>query len=295
MGLDDIILGKIGAERREELRRRWYKFKSNPLSMIGLAIVLSVVFGAVFAPYIIPYPESVGLYMNFTQAFQPPSLNHPFGTDSYGRDVFSRTIYGFRYSLLLAAVVLSIVVLPGTLLGMIAGYYRDTKIEVAIMRLTDIFLGVPPLILALSIASVLSPNLINSMIAITLMWWPWYTRLAYSSTSSVVNEPFIKAAQLIGASLKHILFKEIAPNIMGSILTKMTLDVGWVILIGASLSFLGLGAQPPTPDLGTMVAEGAKYLPYYWWVTLFPAGAIVYIILGFNLLGDGIRDALSSD
>ncbi|MEM0020597.1 MAG: ABC transporter permease [Fervidicoccaceae archaeon] len=290
-----IITKRASMERKEVLRRRWYKFRSNPLSLLGLFIVSTVIFGAIFAPYIIPYPESVGLYMNFSQAFQPPSLKHPFGTDDYGRDVFSRTIYGFRYSLLLAAVVLSIVVVPGTLLGMIAGYFRDTKIELAIMRITDIFLGVPPLILALAIASVLSPNLVNSMLAITLMWWPWYTRLAYSSTSAVINEPFVKAAQLIGAGLKHILFREIAPNIMGSILTKVTLDVGWVILIGASLSFLGLGAQPPTPDLGTMVAEGAKYLPYYWWISLFPAGAIVYIILGFNLLGDGLKDAFFSE
>jgi peptide/nickel transport system permease protein len=292
---DGILWKLLGRERKEIYRRRWYKFKSNPLSVLGLGIVATVVFSAILALYIIPYPESVGLYMNFTEAFQPPSLKHPFGTDGYGRDIFSRTIYGFRYSLLLATVVLSIVVVPGTILGMIAGYYRDTKIETAIMRLTDIFLGVPPLILALAVASVLSPKLINSLFAITLMWWPWYTRLAYSSTSAVVNEPFVKAAQLIGSGLKHILFKEIAPNIMGSILTKVTLDVGWVILIGASLSFLGLGAQPPTPDLGTMVAEGAKYLPYYWWPTIFPAMAIVYIILGFNLLGDGIRDALSSD
>lgn len=295
MRVSDFFTIRLEPEKKEELYRKWYKFRSNPLSVVGLLIVLSVIFGAILAPYIIPYPESVGLYMNFTEAFQPPSLKHPFGTDAYGRDVLSRTIYGFRYSLLLAAVVLSIVVLPGTLLGIIAGYYRDTKIEVLIMRLTDIFLGVPPLILALAIASVLSPNLINSMFAITLMWWPWYTRLAYSSTSSIVNEPFIKAAQLIGADLKHIIFREIAPNILGNILTKVTLDVGWVILIGASLSFLGLGAQPPTPDLGTMVAEGAQYLPYYWWVSLFPAAAIVYIILGFNLLGDGIRDMFSSD
>lgn len=292
-----LKLGKsiLNEEKKENLRRAWYKFRKNPLSLIGLAIVVTVIFSAVLAPYIIPYPESVGLYMNFSQAFQPPSLSHPFGTDDYGRDVFSRTIYGFRYSLFLAAVVLGIVVVPGTILGLIAAYYRGSWVETVIMRITDIFLGVPPLVLALAITSILTPNLVNAMLAITLMWWPWYTRLSYSSSSSIVNEPYVKAAILIGAPTRHILFKEILPNILGNILTKVTLDVGWVILIGSSLSFLGLGAQPPTPDLGTMVAEGAKYLPNYWWVTIFPGLAIVYIILGFNLLGDGIRDMLSSD
>lgn len=292
-----LKLGKsiLTEEKKENLRRAWYKFRKNPLSLIGLAIVVTVIFSAVLAPYIIPYPESVGLYMNFSQAFQPPSLSHPFGTDDYGRDVFSRTIYGFRYSLFLAAVVLGIVVVPGTILGLIAAYYRGSWVETVIMRITDIFLGVPPLVLALAITSILTPNLVNAMLAITLMWWPWYTRLSYSSSSSIVNEPYVKAAILIGAPTRHILFKEILPNILGNILTKVTLDVGWVILIGSSLSFLGLGAQPPTPDLGTMVAEGAKYLPNYWWVTIFPGLAIVYIILGFNLLGDGIRDMLSSD
>ncbi len=281
--------------RRENLRKAWYKFKKNPLSLLGLFIVITVIAAAILAPYIIPSPESVGLYMNFDEAFQPPSLKHPFGTDSYGRDVFSRTIYGFRYSLMLAAVVLGIVVAPGTLLGLIAGYYRGTIVETIIMRITDIFLGVPPLVLALAITSVLTPNIVNAMIAVTLMWWPWYTRLVYGMASSLSTEPFIKAAQAIGAPLRHILFKELLPNVLGSVLTKVTLDVGWVILIGASLSFVGLGAQPPTPDLGTMVAEGAKYLPDYWWVSIFPALGIVYIILGFNLFGDGIRDVFATE
>ncbi len=286
---------RMWERRKENIRKAWYKFKKNPLSVLGLGIVVFVIFAAILAPYVIPYPEHVGLYINFGEAFQPPSLKHPFGTDSYGRDVFSRTIYGFRYSLLLAAVVLGIVVAPGTILGLIAGYYRGTFIDMVIMRITDIFLGVPPLVLALSITSVLTPNIFNAMLAVTLMWWPWYTRLVYGMASSLSSEPFVKAAEAIGAPLRHILFKELFPNIMGSVLTKVTLDVGWVILIGASLSFVGLGAQPPTPDLGTMVAEGAKYLPDYWWVSIFPALAIAFIILGFNLLGDGIRDVFAAE
>lgn len=275
---------------RYELDKKWYRFKRSPLSLIGLIIVLIVIVLAVGADSLVPYPQHAGLYTNFPEAFQPPSLKHPFGTDEMGRDVFSRTIFGFRYSLMMAVIVLSLVVLPGSVLGLIAGYYYGRWIETVIMRIADIFIAVPPLILALAICAVLTPSVINAMIAITLMWWPWYTRMTYNLASSIRNEYFVIASELIGARTFHIIFKEIMPNCLGAILTKATLDVAWVILIGASLSFVGLGAQPPTPDLGTMVAEGARHLPQYWWISIFPAMAISVIILGFNFLGDGIRD-----
>jgi peptide/nickel transport system permease protein len=212
-----------------------------------------------------------------------------------GRDVLTRIIFGFRFSLVMACVVLALVVPPGVILGLIAGYYKDTWVDMLIMRLTDIFIGVPALVLALSITSVLTPNLINAMFAISLMWWPWYCRLVYSITTSLRNEYFVQAAQVTGASTFHVLFREILPNGLGSILTKMTLDVGWVIMAGASLSFVGLGAQPPTPDLGTMLSEGAHLMPEQWWLTVFPALAIVIVILGFNMLGDGIRDLFATE
>jgi peptide/nickel transport system permease protein len=193
----------------------------------------------------------------------------------------------------LAVVVLSLVAPSGILLGLIAGYHEKTWIDAVIMRVADMFIAVPPLVLALSICSILPPNIMNAMIAVSLMWWPWYTRLVYNTTVSLKNEYFVQAAEIMGASKFHIMFREILPNALGPILTKLTLDVGWVILIGASLSFVGLGAQPPTPDLGTMVSEGSKYMPEYWWISIFPAIAISFIILGFNLLGDGIKDALS--
>jgi len=164
-----------------------------------------------------------------------------------------------------------------------------------IMRFADIFLAVPPLVLALSICSVLTPSVFNAMMAVSLMWWPWYTRLVYSISSSLRNEAFVQAAEIAGASPFHIIFREILPNCLGPILTKITLDAGWVILIGASLSFVGLGAQPPIPDLGTMVSDGANFLPEQWWVSLFPALTIVLIILGFNLLGDGVRDLFAAE
>ena len=173
------------------------------------------------------------------------------------------------------------------------GYYQGSFLDTFIMRITDIFLSVPPLLLALAIAAVLEPNLTNAMIAVTVMWWPWYTRLVYGMATSLKNEYFVTSAELVGAGRFHILFREILPNCLSPIFTKMALDVGWVILIGASLSFVGLGEQPPTPALGQMVSDGTRYMPDLWWMTVYPSLAIAVIILGFNMLGDGIRDMMS--
>ena len=283
-----------GRSLSEKYGRYWYKFRRNKLSLVGLGAIFAIIFIAIFAPWLSPYPSSAGLYVNFAAAGQPPSWTHLLGTDEIGRDILSRIMFGFRYSLMLMGVVLSICVVPGVVLGLVAGYYNGKRISTLIMRLADIFVAVPPLLLALSVASVLTPSAINAMLAVSLAWWPWYTRLVYSSSSSIKNEDFVRAAELVGASRWHIMFKEILPNTLGSILTKVTLDCGWVILIGASLSYVGLGAQAPTPDLGTMISEGSRYLPGEWWISICPAFAIVIVILGFNLLGDGINDMFSA-
>lgn len=272
------------------LSKGWYKFSRNRLSVVGLAIIIVISLAAIFAPYITPYPSHAGPYANFKESSQPPSAKHLFGTDTVGRDVFSRVIFGYRYSLMLAVVVISLSAPPGILLGLIAGYYQRTKLETVIMRITDIFLAVPPLILALAITALLTPNITNQMMAVSLMWWPWYCRLVYAITASLRNEYFVVEAELTGARKAHILLRSILPNCVGPILTKVTLDMGFVITLGASLSFIGLGVQPPKPGLGTMVADGAKRLPAEWWMTIFPALAIVLVILAFNLVGDGLRD-----
>jgi len=276
--------------KRINFSKGWYKFSRNPLSVLVLAILFIIIIVAVFAPYITPYPAHAGPYTNFRESSLPPGLKHLFGTDTVGRDVFSRVIFGYRFSLLLAGVVITLSVPPGVYLGLVAGYTRRRWLEIVIMRITDIFLSVPPLVLALAITAMLSPKLMNQMMAISLMWWPWYCRLVYSVTSSLRHEYFVHDAELTGASKIYIMIRAILPNCIGPILTKITLDMGFVITLGASLSFIGLGVQPPKPGLGTMVADGAKRLPAEWWMTIFPAIAIVLVILSFNLIGDGLRD-----
>ncbi len=281
--------------RRESLGRAWYKFSRNPLSIIGIVTVTLVVLLAIFAPWVTPYPKHAGPFTDFAHAKLPPCWQYPLGTDQIGRDVLTRIIFGLRSSLLMGVVVLALVVPPGVLLGLLAGYFQGTWIDTVIMRITDIFLSVPPLILALAVASVLKPNLWNGMMAVSLMWWPWYTRLVYGLAVALRNEYFVSAAEVTGASTAHIIFREILPNTISPILTKMSLDVAWVIIIGSMLSFVGLGVQPPEPSLGTMVADGSRYLPDQWWIAVFPALAIVVVVLGFNLLGDGVRDMFAAE
>jgi peptide/nickel transport system permease protein len=270
-------------------QQNWRRFSSNPTAVIGAAIVIIVVLAALFAPYLTPYPTHAGEIVNFRARHHAPSLQYWFGTDDVGRDIFSRVIFGYRVSLTLAVVVLGIAVPLGTTLGLIAGYFGGW-VEIVIMRVTDVALGIPPLVMALAVSSILSPSLINAMFAISILWWTWHTRLIYSITRTLRRQEFVEAAETLGASSFHILFREILPNCVSAISVKVSLDAGFVILIGATLSFLGLGVQPPTPDLGTMVASGANFLPDNWWESILPGFAILLITLGFNLLGDGLRD-----
>lgn len=269
--------------------QNWYRFSRNPGAVIGLVIVVTCVLAAVFAQYITPYPDHVGAVVDFRNRHQPPSWEHWFGTDNVGRDQFTRVIFGMQVSLTLAFFVLAIAVPFGTLMGLLAGYFGGW-IETIIMRLTDIALAMPPLIMALAVAAVLEPSLTNAMLAIAALWWTWHTRLIYSLVRQIRSQEYIEAAETLGASKAHILFREILPNCVSAIAVKTSLDAGFVILVGASLSFLGLGIQPPTPDLGTMVSDGASFLPDYWWESMLPGAAILFLALGFNLLGDGLRD-----
>ncbi len=280
----------IRPSTKENLKIYWYNFRRNKLSLTGLVIVAISIIFALFPQLFSKFPAHVGEFVDYAHESLSPSSTYWFGTDIYGRDIFTRVIYSFRGALVMGLVVLGISVPIGSTLGLVAGYYHGTFIETMIMRITDIFLAIPPLVLAMSIASMLEPNMTNTMIAITISWWPWYTRLVYTNARSCSEEYYVKNAELIGASKAHILFREILPNCMSPILTKMALDIGWVILQGAALSFVGLGEQPPKPAFGQMISDGANYLPEMWWMTFFPAIAIVFVVLGFNFVGDGIRD-----
>ena len=269
--------------------RRWRRFRRNPTAAVGLAIVVIVILAALLAPWISPHPTHVGAIVNFRDRHQPPSLRYWFGTDNVGRDIFTRVLFGYRISLILAATVLSVAVPLGVALGLVAGYFGGW-VETIVMRINDISLAIPPLVMALAVTTVLTPSLIHSMLAIAALWWTWHTRLIFSITRTLRGQEFISAAETLGASKFHILYRELLPNCASAILVKTSLDFGFVILVGAALSYLGLGVQPPTPDLGTMVATGADFLPERWWEALLPGAAILFVALGFNLLGDGLRD-----
>ncbi len=269
----------------------WQSFRRKPAGLIGLALVVLIVLAAALADWITPYPAHAGPIGDFAAISARPSGQYLFGTDAIGRDLLTRIVFAYRLSLELAVVVLAITTPIGVVIGLLAGYLGPVP-SYALMRLTDVFLSIPPLVLALSIMGFLEPSAVHGMMAVTAMWWPWYARLTYNLTRAERQEGYVLAAETVGAGVPHILFREILPNCMPSIFTKMIIDVGFVILIASSLSFLGLGAQPPTPDLGSMVADGAKYMPDAWWLTVFPAVAILLVVLGFNLLGDSLREAI---
>ncbi|MDC1296439.1 ABC transporter permease [Alphaproteobacteria bacterium] len=272
----------------------WFKFKKNPFSILGLIIVCIVILITIFAPIITPFPEHAGKSVDFSNMNQPPSNINYFGTDTIGRDVFSRTMFAYRTSFFLSLVVLLTAVPVGVFFGLIGGYFSGL-FENVLMRVVDIFLSLPALVLAMVIIGLTEHSMTYIMAAISLLWWPWYSRLVYSITKSIKNEDYIAAAKICGASNFHILFFEILPNCIPSILTKITTDLAFVIMIIAALGFVGLGVQPPIPDLGRMTADGMDLVFDSYWLSLFPGLAILFLVVGFNLLGDGLREAFDLD
>jgi peptide/nickel transport system permease protein len=264
---------------------------SSPLITAGGAVALLIVLVAVFAPLLAPYPADAGSATNPVAALQAPSLHHLFGTDQVGRDVFSRVLYGARVSPLVALLVLVIACVVGIPLGVVAGYFGGVADE-AIMRITDIFLAFPSLLLSLAFAAVLPPSLTSLTIAIAITWWPWYTRLIRGQAASVAGRPYVESCRALGIPAWRILLRHVLPNSITPLIVQVSLDFGGVILTASALSFLGLGAQDPTPDWGLMVAEGQNYFTTQWWLVTYPGLAILLTALAFNLLGDGLRDVL---
>lgn len=277
--------------RLEEYGLMWRALRRDWLAMISLVIVLFSVFVAIFAPYLTPYPEQGRGDPNIAEKLQPPSRAHPMGTDRLGRDLLARVMFGARSSLSIGFMVVGIGIAIGIPLGAIAGYFGGWVDEV-IMRLTDVFLSFPPLLLAIAIAAALGPSFINAMIAISIVWWPWYTRIVRAQTLSLKERAFVEAARGIGVRGPTIITRHIIPNVMTPVLVQATIDIGAAILTGATLSFLGLGVQPPTPDWGKMVDVGRAYMLVAPWYSTFPGLAIFLVALSMNLLGDGLRDVL---
>ncbi|MBI2237750.1 MAG: ABC transporter permease [Actinobacteria bacterium] len=279
----------IEVERRRALVAA--SLRRNPLVTAGAVLSILIVLVAVFAPLLAPYPADAGTAFHPTATLLPPSFQHPFGTDQLGRDILSRVLYGARISPVIAALVLVLSCAAGIPLGIAAGYFGGA-IDDVIMRITDVFLAFPALLLALAFASVLSPSLGNTTLAIALTWWPWYTRLIRGQAASVAGRQYVEGARALGVSHARILFRHILPNSITPLIVQVSLDVSGVILTASALSFLGLGAQDPTPDWGLMVSQGQSYFTTQWWLVTFPGAAILLTAVAFNLLGDGLRDVL---
>ena len=266
----------------------WRTFARNRLAMVGLAIVLALVAVALLANVLAPYPPTVG---ELSQRLLPPSAIHFFGTDDQGRDIFSRLLHGSRITLFVVALVAVLAAPVGLLVGTASGY-AGGWIDAVLMRITDIFLAFPRLILALAFVAALGPGIENAVIAIAITSWPPYARIARAETLSIRQADYISAVKLLGASPLRIVLRHVMPLCVPSVIVRVTLDMAGIILTAAGLGFLGLGAQPPMPEWGAMIAAGRAYVLDQWWVAAAPGAAIFIVSLGFNLLGDGLRDAL---
>jgi len=271
-----------------ELKVTLHILRQSPLALAGIAVVAFTVVVAVFANQLFVYDP---LAVNLSERLEPPSTVHLFGTDQVGRDILSRVIAGYRISAVMGVEIVALGGAFGTFLGLIAGY-RGGKVDEIVMRITDMFLAFPSLVLAMAISAALGPSLEHTFIAISVVWWPTYTRLIRGSVLSEKENEYVEAARAVGESEWRIIFMEIFPNVISSVIVQATLDLGKAILTAASLSFIGFGAQPPIPEWGAMVSSGRNFIANQWWVATFPGLAILLTVIGFNLLGDALRDAL---
>ena len=282
------------AMRKAMLSEFWYYFSQNKGAVIGLVVFSIVVFLAVFAPLIAPHSPSL---QNRQALLLPPawtvdgSWSYPLGTDALGRDMFSRLIYGARFSLFIGVFVVTLSVSVGVVVGLIAGFFRGW-VDTAIMRVMDVILAFPSLLLALVLVAILGPGLMNAMIAIALILQPHFVRLTRASVLSEREREYVISARVAGAGWLRLMFVTILPNCMAPLIVQATLAFSNAILDAAALGFLGVGAQPPTPEWGTMLAEAREFILRAWWVVTFPGLAILITVLAINLMGDGLRDAL---
>lgn len=290
----DYLLTDSPSSRRQarlgQMYRKWLAFRRNPLAMVGLGIIVALLLVAAFAPLI---ATADPLAQNLDRRLLPPSGTNFFGTDSLGRDIFSRIVYGTRVTLVIVLLVVVSVGPIGLLIGATSGYLGGW-VDRALMRMTDVFLAFPRLVLALAFVAALGPGLENAVIAIAITAWPPYARVARAETLIIRQQDYIAAIRLQGASQWRIVWKHVVPLCLPSLIVRTTLDMAGVILIAAGLGFLGLGAQPPIPEWGAMISAGREQIFDQWWVATFPGIAICIVALGFNLLGDGLRDVMDA-
>lgn len=272
-------------------RRLLHVVLLDRMGVAGLLLVALTAILAAFAPLLAPYPDQGRGVANVVARNLPPSSSHWFGTDELGRDVLSRVIFGARPALLVSLAVVFLAVVIGVPLGALAGY-RGGWIDEVMMRVTEVFQSFPPLLLAMVAVAILGPGLLHAGLALALTWWPWYARLVRAEARALRGRPFVEAANAMGVPTRTILREHIVRNCVSPILVQVTVDIGSVILAAGSLAFVGLGAQPPAPDWGLMVAEGRASIFNAWWISTFPGLAIFLAVLGFNLLGDSLRDIL---
>ncbi len=282
--------GQLGEKAHAaQWKRQFRRFKRNKLSVVGATVIVFLALVAIVGPFVAPYPDDATGAVHMANRLQPPSSDNWLGTDQVGRDVLTRLLVGSRMSLGAGFIVLIVATSIGTTIGVLSGFFGGA-IDLILQRITDVFLTIPGLILAMAVAAALGPSLFNVIIAISLVWWPGYSRLARGEVLSTSNEVYVEAARAVGAPRSRIILRHVLPNITTPILVKSTMDVGFAVLTLASLGFIGLGSQPPDPDWGKMIADGRRYLPESWWLTVFPGAAIFLTVFAFNLLGDGIRD-----
>ncbi len=285
--MSDILESKSLAEPTKRMRVAHF-VKRNPPFAIGLVVIVVMALAAIFAPWVAPYDPSA---IDFSSKLVAPEVAHPFGTDDLGRDILSRVIYGGRTSLSIGLAVVAISLLLGLPAGVVAGYYGG-RLDALIMRICDVFLAFPPLLLPIALVAAMGPSLFNAMLAVAISWFPWYARIVRASVMTVRGELYIDAARAMGVRDRVIMLRHALPNATTPVLVQASLDFGYAILATASLSFIGVGAKPPTIEWGLMVSLSRSKFLDFWWTAAFPGFAVFLAVLAINLVGDGLRDLL---
>lgn len=287
---EQLVEKMVRTKKRSQVKSVWVRYKKNKLAMLGLVMLAAMLLCAVFADFIVDY-ETDAISQNMKMRLMSPSKEHIFGTDQYGRDMFARIIFGARISLFVGLATVAISLTAGAMIGATAGYYGG-RIDNALMRIMDVFLAIPGLLMAIAVVAALGPGLVNLLIANSITRIPQFARVVRSAILSIKGQEFIEAAKACGTKNSRIILRHILPNAIGPIIVQATLNMGTTILGIAALSFIGLGIQPPMPEWGSMLSDARSQMRYYPYLVITPGIAIMLAVMSFNLIGDGLRDSL---